>query len=114
MESKNPRRKKLKIDSVKKFDLNIEKILEDWEKHHAIREVIANAIDEELLTRTSKISIFKDNKKRWHSGSMAERWASLGLMEAEKRFRKIKGYRDLPVLVAALKKNKALDKQVVA
>lgn len=48
--------------SVKKFDLNIEKILEDWEVHHAIREVIANAIDEQLLTKTKDIEIFKDSK----------------------------------------------------
>jgi DNA gyrase/topoisomerase IV subunit B len=50
----------------KKFDLNIEKILEDWEIYHAIREIIANAIDEEILTGTKKIEIFKDNKGRWH------------------------------------------------
>jgi len=52
--------------SVKKFDLNIEKILEDWEVHHGIREVIANAIDEQLLTNTKEIEIFKDQKGRWH------------------------------------------------
>ena len=52
--------------SVKKFDLNIEKILEDWEVHHAIREVIANAIDEQLLTKTRDIDIFKDSKGKWH------------------------------------------------
>ena len=50
----------------KKFDLNIEKILEDWETHHAIREVIANAIDEEFLTNTKKTEIIKDKKNRWH------------------------------------------------
>lgn len=50
----------------KKFDLNIEKILEDWEVYHAIREVIANAIDEEVLTNTKKIKIIKDKKRRWH------------------------------------------------
>lgn len=50
----------------KKFDLNIEKILEDWEVYHAIREVIANAIDEEILTGTKKIEIFKDKKRLWH------------------------------------------------
>lgn len=33
--------------SVKKFDLNIERILEDWELYHAIREIIANALDEQ-------------------------------------------------------------------
>ena len=40
------------------------------------------------------------NVKRWRSGAMAERWAALGLMEAEKRFRRIKGYRHIPMLVA--------------
>lgn len=52
--------------NAKKFDLNIEKILEDWEVHHAIREVIANAVDEEILTGTKKMEIFKDKKRRWH------------------------------------------------
>ncbi len=50
----------------KKFDLNIEKILEDWEVHHAIREVIANAIDEQILTRTKPIEIWKDPEGKWH------------------------------------------------
>jgi hypothetical protein len=48
------------------FDLNIEKVLEDWEVHHAIREVIANALDEHLLTKTKEIEIFKDVQSKWH------------------------------------------------
>ncbi|MDX2249168.1 MAG: ATP-binding protein [Bacteroidia bacterium] len=44
---------------MKKFDLNIEKILENWEVHHAIRELIANALDEQLLTKTKEVEIFK-------------------------------------------------------
>jgi len=52
--------------SLKKFDLNIEKILEDWEVYHAIREVIANALDEQLLTKTRDIEILKDSKGKWH------------------------------------------------
>jgi len=48
------------------FDLNIEKVLEDWEVHHALREVIANALDEQILTRTKEIEIFKDKQSRWH------------------------------------------------
>jgi transposase-like protein len=54
------------------------------------------------------------NVKRWRNRSMAERWAALGLIEAEKRFRRIRGYRDLPMLVATLKKETALDKSMVA
>ncbi len=47
---------------MKKFDLNIEKILEDWETHHAIREIIANALDEQLLTKTDEVVISKSEK----------------------------------------------------
>lgn len=49
----------------KQFDLNIETILEDWETYHAIREVIANAIDEQLLTSTRNIEIYKHNNS-WY------------------------------------------------
>jgi len=52
--------------TTKAFDLNIEKILEDWEIHHAIREVIANALDEQMLTGTMDIYISKDSYSRWH------------------------------------------------
>ncbi len=44
---------------MKKFDLNIEEVLEDWEVYHAIREIIANAIDEQILTKTKDIEIKK-------------------------------------------------------
>lgn len=50
----------------RKFDLNIEKILEDWETYHAIREIIANALDEQMITQTKAIEIFKDTKNNWH------------------------------------------------
>ena len=50
----------------KPFDLNIEKILEDWEIYHALREVIANALDEQQLTRTRDIEITKDKQGKWH------------------------------------------------
>jgi hypothetical protein len=42
------------------FDLNIEKILEGWEPRHAIRELIANALDEQILTGSSEITISRD------------------------------------------------------
>ncbi len=44
------------------FDLNIERILENWETYHAIREIIANALDEQLLTATAEVEIFEDGK----------------------------------------------------
>lgn len=45
---------------MRKFDLNIEKVLEDWDVYHAIREIIANAIDEQILTDTKDIEIKKE------------------------------------------------------
>ena len=46
------------VDITKrKFDLNVETVLDDWEVSHAIREVIANALDEQALTGTSDIKI---------------------------------------------------------
>lgn len=42
---------------MKKFDLNIEKILENWEIFHAIRELISNALDEQLLTKAQEVEI---------------------------------------------------------
>jgi hypothetical protein len=46
---------------MKKFDLNIEQILENWETYHAIREIISNALDEKLLTDTNEVQIEKEN-----------------------------------------------------
>jgi len=54
------------MNDARKFDLNIEKILEDWEICNAIREVVANAIDEELLTKSQAIQIIKDGNRNWH------------------------------------------------
>jgi len=50
----------------KLFDLNIEKVLENWEVYHALREIIANALDEQLLTQTGEIEIFMDQQDQWH------------------------------------------------
>ena len=51
---------------MKHFDLNIDKILEDWETHHAIRELIANALDERTLTGTVEPQVTKDSAGWWH------------------------------------------------
>ena len=47
------------------FDLNIEEVLENWETHHAIREIIANALDEQLITRSKPIEIFRAKTGPW-------------------------------------------------
>ena len=50
---------------MKKFDLNIEKILENWETKHAVREIIANALDEKNLTNSKDIEIYKESNGNW-------------------------------------------------
>ena len=45
------------------------------------------------------------NVKRWSSGEMALRWTAAGMLEAERQFRKIIGYRDLATLVVAIERN---------
>src|SRR4051812_6354169 len=37
-------------ETIRKFDLNIERVLEHWTIAHALREVIANALDEAALS----------------------------------------------------------------
>lgn len=48
------------------FDLNIETVLDHWEVHHGIREVIANALDEQTLSGTAPIRIARDGAGCWH------------------------------------------------
>ena len=50
------------------------------------------------------------NVKRWKSPSMIRRWTALGVVTAEKKFHRIKGYRHMGALVHALRsKQKSLD-----
>jgi transposase-like protein len=43
------------------------------------------------------------NVTRWRSQEMAQRWAGAMLLEAEKRFKRVKGYREMAVLIQALR-----------
>jgi putative transposase len=43
------------------------------------------------------------NVKRWQDGQMVLRWMAAGMLEAEKQFRRIVGYRDLHMLKQALR-----------
>ena len=42
------------------------------------------------------------NVRRWQGGDHIARWTAAGLMEAEKKFRRVKGYRELPELARKL------------
>jgi transposase-like protein len=53
----------------------------------------------EIVRRTSR------NVKRWQSGDMCLRWTAAGMLEAERQFRKIIGYRDLAKLALAIERD---------
>lgn len=55
---------------------------------------------ENLFSRVREIA---RRVKRWQGGTMILRWTAAGVLEAERSFRKIAGYRALPKLVAALR-----------
>ena len=43
--------------------------------------------------------------KRWKDGSMKKRWVAAGMLEAERSFRRVKGCKEMPTLVAALRRH---------
>ena len=50
----------------------------------------------------SGIATYTRNVKRWQGGSMVLRWVSAGIVEAEKKFRRVQGWRDIEKLMRAL------------
>lgn len=52
-------------NEVHAFDLNIERVLEHWPAAFALREVIANALDEQALTGTADPEVEKQSEGSW-------------------------------------------------
>ena len=50
-----------------------------------------------------------DRVKRWRRGDMIQRWAVAALLRAEKRFRRVKGYQEIPHLFIAKQKMQSID-----
>jgi hypothetical protein len=66
------------------------------------------SLERTLLTTNpveSMISIARTtqrNVKNWRDAAMARRWTAAGMLVAESKFRRVKGHKDMPLLVAAL------------
>jgi transposase-like protein len=50
----------------------------------------------------SGVASYSKNVKRWQGGSMVVRWVSAAIVEAEKKFRRVQGWRDIEKLARAL------------
>jgi transposase-like protein len=64
------------------------------------RSLTTSNAAESLISRTRHV---KRNVKRWRGGKMMLRWVAAGVLEAVKGFRRLKGHRDIPTLVAKLR-----------
>ena len=45
------------------------------------------------------------NVKRWRDGTMLKRSCAAGMLNAQRSFRRVKGCKDMPILVAALRRH---------
>jgi transposase-like protein len=50
------------------------------------------------------------NVKRWHGGDQRERWIGSGLLVAERQFRRVRGHKQIPVLLRVLESLRPLGK----
>jgi hypothetical protein len=69
---------------------------------------ITGALAKTLTTSNpieSMISIARTNNRNvthWRDGQMVLRWTAAGMLNAERSFRRVKGYKQMPKLIAAL------------
>ena len=77
------------------------------------RSLACTNIAENMMGTIRRVS---RNVKRWQDGTMALRWVAAGMMEAAKGFRRLKAYKQLPALRAALQasRDRLTEKPVVA
>lgn len=65
----------------------------------------------------SMVEIIRDHSrrvKRWESGEMALRWSAAGMLAAQAQFRRVAGYRELPILAAALKRELHIEEAAIS
>jgi hypothetical protein len=87
-------------------------LLEGLEDMFAVRRLGIGGNLAEMLTCTnaieSMISVARTtmrNVKNWQDGEMKKRWVAAGMLEAQRSFRRIRGYKQMPVLIAALRRH---------
>ena len=68
------------------------------------RVLSSTNIIENLFSGVRRIS---HRVKRWNGGTMVLRWTAAGVLEAERKFRRLTGYTAMPKLVAALRAHDA-------
>src|SRR5512134_3815336 len=84
-------------------------IREGLEEMLTVRRLgLPESLERTLMTTNpveSMISIARTtqrNVKNWKDAAMVRRWTAAGMLVAESKFRRVKGHKDMPLLVAAL------------
>ena len=87
-------------------------LLEGLEDMFTVRRLGIGGNLAEMLTCTnaieSMISVARTtmrNVKNWRDGEMKKRWVAAGVLEAQRSFRRVRGYKQMPALVAALNRH---------
>ena len=87
-------------------------LLEGLEEMFTLRRLGVDGRLATTLTNTncieSMISVARTtmgNVKNWKDGSMKKRWVAAGMLEAERNFRRVRGCKEMPTLVAALRRH---------
>ncbi len=108
------------LDAAKRLDTELraehgdkkENHLEGLEDMFSLRRLgVTGSLDKTLTTTNCiewMISIARTtmrNVKHWQDGEMKKRWAAAGMAEAQRSFRKVVGYKQMPALVAALRRH---------
>jgi putative transposase len=59
-------------------------------------------LQRELKSAFSMVETVCRNAKRWRDGDQIERWVGSGLLVVERQFRKVIGYRQIPILTSSM------------
>jgi len=86
-------------------------LLEGLDDMFAVRRLGISGNLAEMLTCTnaieSMISVARTtmrNVKHWQDGEMKKRWVAAGMLAAQRSFRRVRGYKQMPKLVASLRR----------
>ncbi|MDM8527753.1 ATP-binding protein [Anaerolineales bacterium HSG24] len=89
------------------LSFTLESMPEDWQICHALRELIANALDEQVLSGTRSIKLYKDKTGNWHirdfgRGLQAEHLSQTTSAEKQLRLADTMGRRGQNLKIALL------------
>ena len=75
--------------------------LKDWGLPAALERTLSTTNPIENLN--GAIRRVTRNVKRWRDGNMIRRWTAAAILEAQRGFRRLRGYKGMPALIRALR-----------